>query len=213
MLSETLNKESKSDFDPKDLLTAIISKIKAINSGEDESSSELTFTGMIRLMTKIIENFDISICEEIVIREGLIEEIFVKLIFKSVFEEGEKKTSKSPSYGLKAASFKLIMYLVKSSPKLMSAFLKDCFAKLTDKFRRRTEWNYIPPQQSAAAAKEHKFVGLRNLGCICYMNAIMQQFFHIPAFRYQLLSVDDGLPQDIQEYKGKKIDDNVLHQL
>ena len=141
-----LNKESKSDFDPKDLLTAIISKIKAINSGEDESSSELTFTGMIRLMTKIIENFDISICEEIVVREGLIEEIFVKLIFKSVFEEGEKKTSKSPSYGLKAASFKLIMYLVKSSPKLMSAFLKDCFAKLTDKFRRRTEWNYIPPQ-------------------------------------------------------------------
>jgi hypothetical protein len=29
------------------------------------------------------------------------------------------------------------------------------------------------------------------------MNAIMQQFFMVPAFRYNLLSVDDGAPEDI----------------
>lgn len=83
--------------------------------------------------------------------------------------------------------------------------------KLTAKFRRRSEWNYIPP--SSSENKTHKFVGLRNLGCICYMNSIMQQFFNVPAFRYQLLSADDGAAEDIQEYKGKKIDDNVLHQM
>jgi len=35
----------------------------------------------------------------------------------------------------------------------------------------------------------------------------------IPAFRYNLLCVDDKKPEDLQEYKGFKIDDNVLHQL
>jgi ubiquitin carboxyl-terminal hydrolase 9/24 len=35
----------------------------------------------------------------------------------------------------------------------------------------------------------------------------------IPAFRYNLLCVDDGKSQEIQEYKGQKVDDNMLHQL
>jgi hypothetical protein len=33
----------------------------------------------------------------------------------------------------------------------------------------------------------------------------------IPAFRYNLLQVNDGFPLDIQEYKGQKIDDNMMH--
>jgi ubiquitin carboxyl-terminal hydrolase 34 len=35
----------------------------------------------------------------------------------------------------------------------------------------------------------------------------------IPAYRYSLLSVDDGSPEDLQKYKGRMVDDNVLHQL
>ena len=74
-------------------------------------------------MTKIIENFNISLCEEIVLEKKLIEEIFVNLIFASVFIEGETQGIKSPSYALKASSFKLIMMLVRRSPKLMLLFL------------------------------------------------------------------------------------------
>ena len=65
---------------------------------------------------------------------------------------------------------------------------------LLKKIPRRSDWNYIPP---AISNTQQKFVGLRNLGCICYMNAMNQQFFNIPAFRYHLLSVDDGIPEDI----------------
>ena len=36
------------------------------------------------------------------------------------------------------------------------------------------------------------YVGLRNLGCICYMNSLMQQFFMIEPFRYGILSVPLG---------------------
>ena len=35
----------------------------------------------------------------------------------------------------------------------------------------------------------------------------------IPAFRYNLLCVDDHLDENMQDFKGKSVDDNVLHQL
>jgi ubiquitin C-terminal hydrolase len=37
-------------------------------------------------------------------------------------------------------------------------------------------------------------VGLKNLGCICYMNAMVQQFFMTPTFRFALLMADDKKP-------------------
>ena len=70
-------------------------------------------------------------------------------------------------------------------------------------------WNYVPPTQTSG--DKQKYVGLRNLGCICYMNSMMQQFFMTPAFRYNLLCVDDGKPEAIAEYKGEQIDDNMMH--
>jgi hypothetical protein len=42
---------------------------------------------------------------------------------------------------------------------------------------------------------------------------MLQQFFMIPAFRYNLLAVDDGVAEDLQEFKGHLVDDNMLHQL
>ena len=45
------------------------------------------------------------------------------------------------------------------------------------------------------------------------MNSMMQQFFMTPAFRYNLLCVDDGKPEALAEYKGEQIDDNMMHQV
>lgn len=35
------------------------------------------------------------------------------------------------------------------------------------------------------------------------MNSMLQQFFAIPAFRYNLLCVDDGLPPNPKPFKGE----------
>ena len=54
-----------------------------------------------------------------------------------------------------------------------------------------------------------KYVGLCNLKNICYMNSILQQFFMIPAFRYNLL----GLEEEQSVLKKNKVfatDDLVL---
>ena len=93
----------------------------------------------------------------------------------------------------------------------MNAFLEKSMLPLMSLIKRQNGWNYQPPSNSVESRQ--KFCGLKNLGCICYMNAMMQQFFMIPTFRYNLLSVDDGVPEDIKEYKGQKVDDNVMHQL
>ena len=45
------------------------------------------------------------------------------------------------------------------------------------------------------------------------MISILQQIYNIPEFRYQLLRAIDDSPEDIQEYKGLKIDDNMVRQL
>ena len=57
------------------------------------------------------------------------------------------------------------------------------------------------------------YVGIRNLGCICYMNSMLQQFFMVPCFRYNMLCVNDNQPLNMVKYKGEEYDDNTLHQL
>ncbi|KAM3147423.1 hypothetical protein pb186bvf_000230 [Paramecium bursaria] len=60
------------------------------------------------------------------------------------------------------------------------------------------------------------YAGIRNLGNICYMNAMLQQFFMTQEFRYGFLRVDDGKQIDVQQYKDKdkeiRLDDNLIHQ-
>ena len=60
--------------------------------------------------------------------------------------------------------------------------------------------------------KTEGYVGLRNLGCICYMNSTIQQFFLIPSLRFSILSINDGLPQNPNEIYPN-IDDNMFHQV
>ena len=35
-------------------------------------------------------------------------------------------------------------------------------------------WNYQPPSKDGGEGRVQEYVGLRNLGCICYMNSMMQ---------------------------------------
>ena len=55
------------------------------------------------------------------------------------------------------------------------------------------------------------FAGIENLGCICYMISMLQQFYNIQTFRYGILEADDQ-KQPIYT-KNPEIDDNLLHQL
>ena len=51
------------------------------------------------------------------------------------------------------------------------------------------------------------YVGIKNLGCICYMNSLFQQLFMIKSFRNDLLSVRDQGTEKVEK------EDNMLFQL
>lgn len=51
------------------------------------------------------------------------------------------------------------------------------------------------------------YVGIKNLGCICYMNSFLQQMFMIPSFREAVFAVEDPLFEKVKQ------EDNLLYQL
>ncbi len=99
----------------------------------------------------------------------------------------------------KTTAYNLVTNLIGKSSLLMSSFLTKCMAPLMQKIKPKECWNYAT---AGSAISKQPFVGLRNLGCICYMNSMMQQFFMIPPFRYRLLSADDEQAENMQEYRN-----------
>lgn len=63
------------------------------------------------------------------------------------------------------------------------------------------------------ARSELGYAGIRNLGCICYMIAMLQQLFMTQSFRSLMLMADDGQPECLTKKGAKEVDDNLFHQL
>ena len=77
---------------------------------------------------------------------------------------------------------------------------------------------------------EYGYCGIHNLGCICYMISMLQQFFMVSSFRYLIMIVDDGKPEQfskiqkpqpiqnpyyipvVKPKEDRTFDDNTLHQ-
>ena len=94
----------------------------------------------------------------------------------------------------------------------MERFLTQQLGPLVESIKKPKEWDWKPPG-TQTETRVQAYVGLRNLGCICYMNSMMQQFYMIPCFRYNLLCIDDGVQPNIQEYRNEMFDDNMFHQM
>jgi len=65
-----------------------------------------------------------------------------------------------------------------------------------------------------SSKKQHDHVGLKNLGCICYLNSTMQQMYMVPTFRRAIMWSDDNKEANpTSNYRYSCEDDNLLHQL
>ena len=85
---------------------------------------------------------------------------------------------------------------------------------LTKKKNNENQENGQIKMHSSISTKNYEHVGLKNIGCICYMNSIMQQIYMIPTFRYAIMGCDDHEPPKPAEYgRISTDDDNLLHQL
>ena len=109
------------------------------------------------------------------------------------------------------------------NPKLISELLKiiNVIKKAKNKNGNESDSDNDDGKNNEAIVTSNNYsekrcghVGLKNLGCICYMNSIMQQIYMIPTFRYAIMSADDGEnPNPNSRYNYSIDDDNLLHQL
>lgn len=65
------------------------------------------------------------------------------------------------------------------------------------------DWNISPFNMEKSFTG---YVGLKNLGCTCYMNSLIQQLFMIPYFREEILNIED------KTLFQNDLNDNILYQ-
>jgi ubiquitin C-terminal hydrolase len=88
--------------------------------------------------------------------------------------KGKQKQEQSNKSSREAA-FSLLIELVKKSEVSFESFLENIMTPMLDSVEKPKTWSYAPPSKDGGAeGRVQEYVGLRNLGCICYMNSMMQ---------------------------------------
>lgn len=140
----------------------------------------------------------------------VIQRLFSECLFNSPEGEDEKKELVCKSFFTRNAAFELLAEACKGCPQNMLTLYDKGLKKLSENLPKINSWGYTA---NTSRKSDLGFVGIHNPACICYMNAMLQQFYMTPTFRYGILMADDYQPQDIVEVEDKSFDDNVFHQL
>jgi hypothetical protein len=215
---------NKDILDATKFFAEVIDKIKSHGSREVRNSmkQDETLIGYLKIAHMVLDRGGLGECVEIAINGGFITELFQRCLFpnnlsasdddvtegtdlaSSLLVGNKCKTEESRKW-----AYKLLWTLCNNSLTLLNELIVKQMFPLCKEIRLHPGWLYTP----SGDTRKGKFSGIRNLGCTCYMGSMLQQLYHVPGFRYQLLQVDDKAAPDWQEYKGRTIDDNVLHQL
>ena len=125
-----------------------------------------------------------------------------------IFEMDYVKTKNNHS---RRAAFSLLLTLCKGNHDNLTYLIDNGLLKLLENFKELKMFSYMP---SKDAKSSYGYLGLRNPSCVCYMLAMLQQFYMTPIFRHALLMADDGVPPKIVDADryGQEVDDNILHQ-
>ena len=211
-------------FDPREILANLVEMLRKHRTSENRNSNvaDKLLIGIINTIRKILSHEN-ALKEIISIQEGLLREVFFECLFSgNSIEEGMRikflrsesqegtilDSQKCKSSESRSAAYKLLATMCQSSQVCQSYLLKECMEPLCRSIKPHEGWDYIPFSESRS---KYGYAGLHNLGCICYMNSMIQQFYMVPAFRYELVSADDKRPPKCE--KPGDVDDNVLHQL
>ncbi len=89
----------------------------------------------------------------------------------------------------RAAAFNLLLALVTYSTSNYRELCQLILLQLNDNTVHRTpDWEYSPSEY--AKSPDTGYVGIVNLGSTCYMSSLLQQLYHMQAFRRGILSLE-----------------------
>lgn len=173
------------------LIQHLTSKIIDENNTQDK-----IVTGNLKLITSLIKTNEF-------IESSKLTVFIYNCLFDVSFTDNSLKTKNVPplfkNINTRIAGLNLLILLSQQSS-LNSAFLYEKISQhhhYTNLTRTR-EFENIKKSSTG-------FVGLRNFGCTCYMNSLMQQLFMIKPFSNGLLTIEHSSANFIQE--------NLLYQM
>lgn len=184
-------------FDIGKLMDELTKTLKEEIAAENRDSMMLA-VGVIETIVKILE-YEPLLKETFAIKGGMLNELYTNLLFTS--KENHYDSKPGGKKCLESA-FKLILTLCKDNPKIQSILYLDYLDPLLEKIEPSSSWAHDPADESRS---RFDYIGIRNLGCICYMISILQQFYMVPPFRYGLLSVESEV--------GEAPEEDLLYQL
>ena len=227
---KTRNKKFENIIEPKNFIKEIVELLKTYKTKEKRNTmlEDNCLIGIFTILERLLQD-NPEYVEEFALEYGLLEEIFYDCLFQDVTEapqidltssfdpnSTDLHTSKCKTKESRAKAFTILNLLCYHSSKVRDIVYRDCLIKMVSKIERPETFAYLPESESRHL---YSNAGLKNLGATCYMNSMIQQLYMIPAFRYLLLCINDGVDEDFKTvedeksvYHNKKIDDNLLHQ-
>lgn len=197
-------------FDAVQLSRDIASKIKShpILERRAMDTPDQVLIGLLNLATVLATRHP-HLKELLGQSEGLIKEVFVNCLF-AIPDPDSRNTTPPPKCKSKDARVAAFNFLVTvgngcevNTRDIVQSMIPNHFVTHSNGKNPR-EWDFQPKAEERSSAG---FVGLKNLGCICYMNSLVQQLFMLPGLRNDLLSVDgsDGKENKDEDGSGKEV--------
>ena len=170
---------------------------------------------LLHLLMKTNNNINIEYInteEEKKLKKYLFEEIIMNKCNKNIFTEENidnyKSITISSPFAFKEATNLFIFLITKNIENEKDAEINYYFEKLTElhnecywKGKNISDWKLEFKESNKLAP----FVGLKNLGCTCYMNSLLQVFFNFIPFRESLLRCKCKEEKKNSLYQVKKV--------
>lgn len=141
-----------------------------------------SFLGLLKIVEKLALRYELLSTEK---KVKIIDVVFHKWLFPSEMASIDSKYTRC-HHEVREQSYKLLETLAGSDAEATSYTLRDCIFPLSNALEELKTWGYIPSQEEGGQAG-HK--GIKNLGNICYLIAVLQQFFCVAPFRNAVLSL------------------------
>ena len=205
-----------------------------INNLNNVNLKNEIFLGYLKILSKVVENIT-DMKEKISTNFNLIQDIMTKILFKQSNKElnekldklkfinpekfNDHKDNRNTNQQIRNSCFKFILSMLNNSIKNFEKFFQVNILE-DEKEKEEKENNDSNSNNNQMSrynfynfnnTKVEDHVGLKNLGCICYMNSMLQQFFMSPTFRRGILQVDDGVEPMMDN--NLNVDDNPFHQI
>jgi len=211
-----------------------------INNLNNVNLKNEIFIGYLKILSKVCESIT-EIKEKISQNFSLIQDIMTKILFKQSNKDlnekldklkfinpdlfSDHKANRNTNQQIRNSCFKFVLAKLNNSIKNFEKFFQINILdsdKNSEKENEETSNSNTTRGGAYSQLSRYNFynsyntkveghVGLKNLGCICYMNSMLQQFFMVPSFRRAILQVDDSEEPNTNNAYG--VDDNVFHQV